>query len=159
MSSKDRPTLVLCVNATGSCKVPSLLIGTAANPHCFRNERCPIPYTNQSKAWVDKEKYRQWWSEIFLPAARAHAKKGEKIALLLDNFSGHDQLVTDPEEQVDVFFFPPNLTSIYQPLDQGIISILKTKVQVTHVSRVGECIRRLCCFSKKQLRLREGELG
>ena len=117
----------MCKRHTGSCKIPPLLIGTSANPHCFRNQRSPIPYTHQCKAWVDKAKYRQWWFDIFLPAVREHAKNGEKVALLLDNFSGHDQLCSDPNEQVDVFFFPPNLTSIYQPLDQGIISVVKTR--------------------------------
>jgi hypothetical protein len=44
----------------------------------------------------------------------------------MDNCSGHDMALTDPEGQVEVILFPPNCTSVYQPLDQGIISALKT---------------------------------
>jgi hypothetical protein len=43
LRAKDRLTLVLCCNATGSSKIPPLLIGTAAKPHCFRDGACPIP--------------------------------------------------------------------------------------------------------------------
>ena len=49
LKAKDRITLVLCVNATGSCKVPPLIIGTAKTPHCFRDSPCPLPYADQKK--------------------------------------------------------------------------------------------------------------
>lgn len=42
-------------------------------------------------------------------------------------FSGHGRECHDPIGQVTVFYFPPNVTSIFQPLDQGIISAFKTK--------------------------------
>ena len=45
----------------------------------------------------------------------------------MDGFSGHDRGCIDPLGQVKCFFFPPNITSVYQPLDQGIIMTLKTK--------------------------------
>ncbi|KAI9552195.1 hypothetical protein GHT06_022532 [Daphnia sinensis] len=37
LRAKDRFTLVLCVNATGSCK-------SSKNPHSFRDQPSPIPY-------------------------------------------------------------------------------------------------------------------
>lgn len=60
MRAKDRVTLVLCLNATGSRKVDPLMIGTAASPHCFRDAPSPVPYTNQSNAWLDRRCYRYW---------------------------------------------------------------------------------------------------
>jgi len=46
-------------------------------------------------------------------------KQKRKIQLLVDNCSAH---VSVPFlEQIEVEFFPPNLTSILQPMDQGII--------------------------------------
>ena len=49
-----------------------------------------------------------------------------KILLFVDNFSGH--VVEEGKyENVQVKFFPPNMTSIVQPLDQGIIHAFKTK--------------------------------
>lgn len=106
MTAKYRLTLVLCVNATGSCKVPPVLIGTSANPDFFRNGRSPIPYTNQENAGMDKQKYRQWWSERFLSVVRAHARNGEKVTLLLDNSSGNDHLA---KIQTNVFLSTENL--------------------------------------------------
>ena len=84
----------------GTCKIPPLIVGTAKNPHCFRDKTrpCPLPYMNQSSAWVDKEIYRKWWHEVFLPAIRRHTD--QPVALLMDNFSGHDVFCVDPLGQV-----------------------------------------------------------
>ncbi|XP_045035833.1 jerky protein homolog-like [Daphnia magna] len=123
LKAKDRVTLVLCVNADGTCKVDPLIVGSAVKPHCFRDSPCPVPYINQKNAWVDSLVYRQWWEHIFLPAVRDWTD--EPVALVMDNFSGHDVSCEDPTGQVSVFFFPPNSTSVHQPLDQGIISAVK----------------------------------
>ena len=52
LRAKDRVTLILCVNADGSCKIPP--VGSAKNPHCFRDSPSPIPYLSQRNAWVDR---------------------------------------------------------------------------------------------------------
>ena len=65
LTPKDRITLVLCVNATGSCKIPPLIIGSSKNPHCFRDGACPLPYTNQASSCMDRTVYRHWWENIF----------------------------------------------------------------------------------------------
>jgi hypothetical protein len=124
LRAKDRVTLILCVNADGSCKILPVIIGSAKNPHCFRDSPSPIPYLSQRNAWVDRDVYSTWWFDIFLPVVRSFTT--EPVVLLMDNCSGHDMALTDPEGQVEVILFPPNCTSVYQPLDQGIISALKT---------------------------------
>eukprot|EP00731_Ephydatia_muelleri_P002108 Em0001g2108a len=120
LTAKDRVTLVLCCNATGTCKVAPLMIGTSKNPRCFKKQRPPFPYTSQPNAWSDGERFKFWFNDVFLPCIRK-----SKVALLLDGFSGHCKDIGDPKGQVSVLFFPPNLTSMYQPLDQGIISAVK----------------------------------
>ena len=135
MKAKDRLTMVLCVNATGSFKCAPLLIGTAKNPLCFRSGTpCPLPYIDQSNGWVDKIRYRHWFQNVFLPAVRNFTSK--KVALIMDSCSGHDKECQDPEGQVTVFFLPPNCTSMYQPLDQGIIGVLKTKYKTKMLMKV-----------------------
>ncbi|KAL5479422.1 hypothetical protein EMCRGX_G022942 [Ephydatia muelleri] len=47
----------------------------------------------------------------------------DPVAILVDGFSGHNEKVNDLLGQVTV---PPNITSVYQLLDQGIIATLKT---------------------------------
>lgn len=141
MKAKDRLTLVLCVNATGTIKIPPLLIGTAKKPHCFRNDRngkpreCPLPYTHQKKAWVDKAIYRHWFHNVFLPEVRKVAGY-RKVALLMDNCAGHDTTCEDPLGQVRVFFFPPNTTSVFQPLDQGMIAVFKARYKSKMLTKV-----------------------
>lgn len=113
-----------CVNLsdTGTAKVPPLLVGESKFPHCFRGEgnQCPIPYESQKNAWVDREVYKRWWVDVFLPFVRTHTS--EPVALLMDNCSGHDVTLEDPLGQVEVQLFPPNSTYVYQPLDQGNMS-------------------------------------
>ena len=58
-----------------------------------------------------------------MPQIRQWTK--EKVALLIDGFSGHDNTCLDSLGQVVVYKFPPNVTSVYQPLDQGVICAQK----------------------------------
>jgi hypothetical protein len=51
---------------------------------------------------------------------------GKKALLLMDNFSAYElgvELMEEAKElsRTKVMWLPPNATSIYQPLDQGII--------------------------------------
>ena len=43
MKAKDRLTIILCVNATGTCKVDPVFIGTDKNPRCFKDKK-PVCY-------------------------------------------------------------------------------------------------------------------
>ena len=47
-------------------------------------------------------------------------KENRKVLMLLDNCSSHVDLELS---NIEIFFFPPNTTSIIQPLDQGIIKL------------------------------------
>ena len=56
--AKYRVTINTCANASGTIKLPLLLIGKAKNPRCFRNpnkEALPIVYRNQTNAWIDRD--------------------------------------------------------------------------------------------------------
>ena len=126
MRNIDRVTLLLCTNATGTHKLPVTMIGSAARPLCFRGEgnECPLPYFDQKKAWMDKHVYEGWWNNVFLPAVR-HRHRGAKCALIMDNSSTHDVALSS--EDVEIFFLPPNLTAVYQPMDAGVIAALKRR--------------------------------
>ena len=56
--------------------------------------------------------------------------EGRKVLLFLDNFSGHELGVTlvggkEGLANVRIEWLPPNTTSHWQPLDQGIIASFK----------------------------------
>ena len=46
-----------------------------------------------------------------------------KVLLIVDNAPGHPDL---EHENVQILFLPPNMASLIQPLDQGIIAAFKT---------------------------------
>jgi len=61
MKAKDRVTLVLACNATGTHEVPVAIVGTAQVPLCFKPPRspCPLVYLNQESAWMDADVYEK----------------------------------------------------------------------------------------------------
>ena len=124
MKNKDRVTLVLAVNATGSHKIPVAVIGKAAVPLCFKSPRapCPLPYFSQQSAWMDGVVYEKWFNTVFVPAVRARTRL--PCVLVVDNCGAHGKL---EHPQVAICPLPPNVTSVHQPLDAGIIAALKRR--------------------------------
>jgi len=56
--------------------------------------------------------------------------EGRKVLLLMDNFSGHELAVhlvggLQGLSHVRIAWLPPNTTSVWQPMDQGIIASFK----------------------------------
>ena len=77
---KDRISLVVCANVTGSHKVSSAFIGKAKTPACIKNQVWPIPYFSQNKAWMDEK-------PVLAPEFRR--RTGQRVLLILNNTPGH----------------------------------------------------------------------
>jgi hypothetical protein len=127
--SKDRITIALTSNADGSEKFEPWVIGKSENPRCFskinrRNLR--IIYRFNESKWMTGlicEEYLRWLNNKI-------RGEGRKVLLLMDNFSGHElavQLVGGLQglSNVRIAWLPPNTTSEWQPMDQGIIASFK----------------------------------
>ena len=111
------------------------MIGKAKQPRCFRKmdmTLLPVKYTNQKNAWMTTDQFMEWFHDDFVPHIKRELEVlGEKptAVLLLDNCSAHP----DAEDLVScdgaIFakFLPPNVTSLIQPMDQGVIELLKRK--------------------------------
>src|SRR5258705_12346359 len=52
--------------------------------------------------------------------------------VVVDNYTAHPKVLSEPLKAIKVVFLPPNATSKLQPLDQGIIKNLKHK----YISRI-----------------------
>ncbi|CAB1104665.1 unnamed protein product [Ectocarpus sp. CCAP 1310/34] len=116
MKAKDRCTVVSCCNTTGSLKVPLAVIHTAKDPMVFRHVRKPAcPYYAQKSGWLDSSLCQRWFDEVFVPFVKKTT--GKKVALLWDNCPGHRIKNDDP--QIVIIFLPPNVTSVFQPMDMG----------------------------------------
>ena len=126
--SKDRVTLVFTVSASGK-KELVWCIAKSKNPRCFKkiNRRLlRVIYRYNKTKWMTgllMEEYLRWLDNKM-------RGEGRQVLLLLDNFSGHElgvQLVGGKKglANVRIEWLPPNTTSHWQPLDQGIIASFK----------------------------------
>lgn len=124
MTAKDRVTLVLACNVTGTHKIPAAIIGNAEQPQCFKRPRapCPLPCFSQKSAWIDNKIFKSWFETVFLFAVRA--RTDQLVVLISDNCASHEELQCD---QVKFIALPLNCTAVYQPLDLGIIACLKRR--------------------------------
>lgn len=123
---KARITLTVCVNSTGSERLPIWIIGTAKMPrslHGINISALGGVWRSNKKAWMTTFVMSEW-----LQALYSYIGLSRQVLLLLDNFSAHTQAVniTPPPANIKIQWLPANSTSVYQPLDQGIIMNLKT---------------------------------
>ncbi|XP_029162857.1 jerky protein homolog-like [Nylanderia fulva] len=132
-SVENRVTLMVCTNATGSHKLPVLIIGKT-NPHYLKSiKSLPVVYMNQENAWMDGQLMSRWYREVFLPEIeRVHRSSNEKCLLLLDNASSHlsTERLNSINERCRVIFLPPSVSSLVQPMNQGIIEKLKKMYKI-----------------------------
>jgi len=109
MNSKDRVTLVCCTNAAGTEKLPIAIIGKSNAPLYFpgTGRTPPVPYFDQSNAWMDNTRFQQWLHRVFVPGTVA--ERPRRVTLIMDNASSHGCEVGHP--QVETIFLPPNSTA------------------------------------------------
>eukprot|EP00984_Skeletonema_dohrnii_P031549 scaffold24154_cov78-Skeletonema_dohrnii-CCMP3373.AAC.1 len=122
MKAKDRTTVYVCTNASGTDKVPLSIIGKAKTPRCFVRRKKKLKYYSQARAWSDTVTFHKWWRDFLNHIRR---KTTKKVLLILDNCGPHGAELIDPRGQVTVIFLPPNCTSMFQPMDAGVIAMLK----------------------------------
>lgn len=128
----ERITFAVCCNADGSLKLPIMAIGKSKNPQCFKHldkNNLPVWYRNQKSAWVDSDIFKEWFEKEFVPRVEEFlfSKNMDLTAILLvDNCKAHKYL---KYRKIEVLFFPPNVTSLIQPADQGIIMATKLYYQ------------------------------
>lgn len=130
---KERVTINACSNASGSIKLPLLFIGKAKNPRCFHGidkSTLPVVYRSQKNAWINTVIFNDWFQNCFVPDVKkklTEIGQEPKALLLLDNCSAHpneDELASS-DGLIVAKFLPPNVTSLIQPMDQGVLECLK----------------------------------
>lgn len=129
--SKDRITVMVAANMSGTTKKKLLIIGKSKNPRCFKNVRSlPVDYESNRKAWMTSDIFVKWvrnWD-------RDLTKQKKKILLLVDNCPAHPSI--SDLKSITLIFLPPNTTSVLQPMDQGIIRALKSNFRKNLVLKI-----------------------
>ncbi|KFD50258.1 hypothetical protein M513_08886, partial [Trichuris suis] len=127
---KERATLTLCANSSGTHRLPLFLVGKSKNPRSFKNVKLPVRYSHQKQAWVNFHVFKEWFEGTFIPEVKTYQSsigKTGKVLLLIDNAPAHPsaQYIDAVDEFVTVKFLPPNVTPLIQPMDQGVIANFK----------------------------------
>ncbi|KAH9125048.1 hypothetical protein LEN26_001179 [Aphanomyces euteiches] len=116
----ERVSLVVCVNATGTHKIPLLMIGKEKSPISSGFKSLPVHYMPQIKAWLDVTVFNHWVHHIFVPEVKR--RTSEPVLLLLEHGAQYHEFNLD---NVSATFVPMNMGSRFQPLNMGIIDALK----------------------------------
>ncbi|ESO94078.1 hypothetical protein LOTGIDRAFT_83307, partial [Lottia gigantea] len=120
--SKERITVALCANATGTMKIKPFVIGKTRRPHSFGmyfNPELYVRYRFNAKAWMTSELFADW----LISFDRQMKAKGRHVLLLCDNAARHNS--NTKLSNVKLYFLPPNTTGSIQPMDAGIIHAFK----------------------------------
>lgn len=93
-------------------------------------QNLPVTYRNSRNAWVTREIFGDWFHNIFVPFFRSALRKKEiepKALLILDNCAAHPDAedLVSPDGKIRAAFLPANVTSLTQPMDQGVLENLK----------------------------------
>lgn len=128
---KERFTLLLAMNASGNCRLKPTVVHRAKRPRAYKGEnmnKLNVHWLNSAKGYVSAKLCLDWLKDCFIPDVEDYCKKNNirfNILLILDNAPGHTPLLADVHPNVRVEFLPPNTTSLIQPLDQEVISVVK----------------------------------
>ena len=138
-NSKERITLLLGANMTGTDKLRPIVMGKAVKPRCFHRinvNALPVTYTANRTAWMTSEIFNQWlskWNRRLQAANR-------NVLLFIDNCAAHNLI--GGYSNISIHYLPPNATSVLQPMDQGIINSFKIHYRSRLVRRILAAIER-----------------
>lgn len=120
----ERVTICACSNADGSLKLPLVVV----SPHDLKNlstKNLPVSYRNAKNALMDDDIFEDWFKNEFVPQVQVFLEeKNLPIrALLITDKSRAQNLPRIGD--IETTSLPPNVTSIIQPFNQGILETLK----------------------------------
>nr|XP_037290802.1 tigger transposable element-derived protein 4-like [Rhipicephalus microplus] len=84
--SKERITVIVAANMTGTEKLPLFVIGKSRSPQSFKNIRSlPSGYAANKRAWMTGALFAQWLGKL----GKKFERCGRKVLLLVDNCLAH----------------------------------------------------------------------
>ncbi|XP_055682946.1 tigger transposable element-derived protein 1-like [Lutzomyia longipalpis] len=133
---KDRLSLLLGANASGTLKLKPLLIYHSKMPHAFSRQKIdvtklPVTWVSNKSSWMTKGIFENWLVDSFAPEVKEYLLSKNlplKVLLLLDNAPGHgkeEEIQEKLPSFIRIKFLAPNTTSILQPMDQECIATFK----------------------------------
>ena len=74
-----------------------------------------VDYKYSKKSWMTSIIFNKWLLDWDLQLE----KSNKNILLVIDNCPSNK--ITIELKNIEIYYLPPNVSSLYQPLDQGII--------------------------------------
>ena len=96
--SKERLSVLLCTNSTGTHKVEPLVIGKSQRSRCFKNiKQFPCAYSNQKRAWMTADRFRKWLADLNsqMKKRMRHILLLQAASMLQTFFSSQDEVGHD----------------------------------------------------------------
>ncbi|XP_061169489.1 tigger transposable element-derived protein 4-like [Saccostrea echinata] len=138
-SSKERLTVLVCANMSGTEKIPLFVIGKSKNPRCFKNiKTLPTSYEANKKAWITSDLFTTWLRKL----DKKFQHQRRNVAMVVDNCPAHPKCTG--LKAIKLYFLPPNTTSKTQPMDQGIIQNLKVHYRKLVIMKKLRAIEKRC---------------
>lgn len=85
---------------------------------------------------MDSSIFTDWFINEFVPEVKKFLREKNlplKALLIIDNCRAHPSIKVD---DINTIFLPPNVTSLIQPLDQGILEAMKRRYKIRLVSSI-----------------------
>lgn len=127
--SRELLKVVICANSDGTEKLNPLVIGKPLKPkHFIDNESFPCEYSVKNTTLTANERFGFWIKQL----DETMIKNNRKILLIIDN-----SLIIQKDialENVELIFFPPYITRNLQPLNLGVIKVLKHYYEEHHLN-------------------------
>ena len=122
--SKDRVTILLTCNITGSIKLPPLFIHKFKIPrdmNGINKSKLPVDYFWNSSAWMQTS----IWNEYLKLLNKRMKKMNRNILLLVDNAPVHKIENPSSLSNIIVHYLPSNTTASLQSANARIINFFK----------------------------------
>ncbi|XP_066471472.1 tigger transposable element-derived protein 1-like isoform X2 [Tiliqua scincoides] len=127
---EDRITVLLGSNVVGY-KLKPFVIWHNENPRAFKHinkHTLPVYYRSNRKSCMTQILFQDALLNCYASEMEKYCSENNipfKILLLVDNALGHLPFIGDLHPNIKVVFFPPNISSLIQPMDQGVIAAFK----------------------------------
>lgn len=134
--SKERVSALLCANADGSHMLKTVIVGKSKKPRVIKNimDTLPVHYYSSRNAWFTAEITIYWVTTKAIPQIKKYQiekmqipEQDVKASILLDNAPTHPAVdkLCSPDQKIKCMFLSANTTSVFQPMDQGVIYTAK----------------------------------
>ncbi|XP_027716076.1 tigger transposable element-derived protein 1-like [Vombatus ursinus] len=129
-ASKDRLTVMFGANASGDLKLKPVVVYRSDNPRALKGivkASLGVHYRYSKKGWMTAQICIDIFAEFF-PVIEYYCKKKNlafKILIIIDNAPSHPPTIAELNPKVKFVFLPQEITSLIQPLDQGVIALFK----------------------------------